>query len=84
MKTSLFVTGAGCLSAAIVLTACGGGSGDTSSSSGADAIPPSAVTSTQSFIDYQKGLQADDTIEPLQLQQLLPPKDDTIEPFSIG
>jgi hypothetical protein len=83
MKTTLFIARAGGLGAAILLAACGGGSGDTPSTSN-DVVPPSAVTSTQSFVDFQKGLQVDDTIEPLQLQQLLPPKDDTIEPFAIG
>lgn len=83
MKTTLFIARAGGLGAAILLAACGGGGSDTPSTSN-DVVPPSAVTSTQSFVDFQKGLQVDDTIEPLQLQQSLPPKDDTIEPFAIG
>ncbi len=69
------------------LAACGGGGGDSGAAAqpaAIDSVPDSALTSSTSFVDFQKGLAASDTIEPLTLQQLLPPTDDTIEPFSIG
>ena len=74
---------------ALGLSACGGGGGDAdeprpSSSAADDVVPASALSSWQTFLDYQKSLHVDDTIEPLKLQQLLPPTDDTIEPLPIG
>jgi hypothetical protein len=70
------------------LAACGGGSGDasTGSSLGApDTVPPGAVSSTQSFVDYLNGQSsANDTIEPLTLQQMLPPTSDTTEPTPLS
>ncbi len=80
------------LAVAIPLTLAlsgGGGSGgsDASASVGpavAETVPVSALTSTETFVNYQKALTESDTIEPLTLQQLLPPIDDTAEPFSIG
>ena len=78
--------------AALALAACGGGGGggDAGSSgpvspTSSGAIPASAVSSTQAFVDYlQRQSPADDTIEPLTLQQLLPPKDDTAEPTPLA
>ena len=79
--------------AALGLTGCGGGSGGSvaaeassgtpAATSAPDTVPPSAVASTDSFLAYQKTLGASDTIEPLALQQQLPPIDDTKEPTPI-
>ena len=73
------------------LVACGGGSsgGDTPgaiATAPEDSVPSNALTSALSFIEYQKALaaQMNDTVEPLTLQQQLPPADDTAEPIPIG
>ncbi len=70
------------------LSACGGGGGDEVSRASPDAadetVPASALSTWQTFIDYQQKLNVSDSIEPLKLQQLLPPIDDTIEPVPIG
>lgn len=72
---------------ALGLTACGGGSRDanispTAADASAQEVPPSAISSTASFLEYQNSLQqqASDTVEALTLQNMLPPSDDTIEP----
>ena len=69
------------------LSGCGGGGGGngTGPSSEVDAVPPNAVSSTQSFVDYlNRQTPANDTVEPLTLQQQLPPIDDTIEPTPLS
>jgi hypothetical protein len=70
------------------LAACGGGSSDSSAGSSLatpDTVPPGAVSSTQSFVDYLNGQSpANDTIEPLTLQQMLPPTSDTTEPTPLS
>ncbi len=73
-------------SAAFALSGCGGGGGDASmpAAATADSVPASAAASTQSFTDYAKGLKPADVVEPLKLQQLLPPISDTTEPFAVG
>jgi hypothetical protein len=82
---------AGVTALGLSLGACGGGSsgGDTPGAGAAapeDSVPPNALTSALSFIEYQKSLaaQTNDTVEPLTLQQQLPPADDTAEPIPIG
>lgn len=85
MKSSHILEAALAASIALVLGGCGGGAdSSTAASADADSVPPTAAASTQSFVEYQMGLQASDTIEPLKLQQLLPPIDDTAEPTPIG
>jgi hypothetical protein len=73
---------------ALGLAACGGGSSDASAGSSLatpDTVPPGAVSSTQSFVDYLNGQSpANDTIEPLTLQQMLPPTSDTTEPTPLS
>lgn len=74
--------------AVLALSACGGGSEvaevQAAPPATADAVPDLAMASSQSFVDFQKGLAASDTIEPLSLQKLLPPLSDTAEPITIG
>lgn len=94
MKTKI-IFGSALACAALGLTGCGGGSGSSAATdagaapgtqaatSAPDTVPPSAVASTDSFLEYQKTLGASDTIEPLTLQQMLPPIDDTKEPKPI-
>ena len=94
MKTSQQIRRAIAASLALGLAACGGGGGHSSDAVTAPAaadpatqsVPPSAVNSTASFLDYQMSLQGQvsDTIEPLTLQQMLPPLDDTAEPTSLS
>lgn len=76
--------GAVLLLAAAALAGCGGGDEPVAPAAEADSVPQSAGASAQSFVDYQKGLAASDTAEPLKLQGFVPPADETSEPFSIG
>ena len=80
------------LLACVALAACGGSdspagpSGNAAPPGGATAadVPEAALGSAQAFIDYQRSLQSEDTVEPLRLQQQLPPLDDTAEPTPLG
>ena len=82
--TYIFNVLTGC-ALAVGLAACGGGSDNASSLAAPDTVPPDAVSSTQSFVDYLNGQSpADDTIEPLTLQQMLPPTSDTTEPTPLS
>lgn len=75
--------------AVLALGACGGGS-DVAEvqapppATASGTVPDSAMASALSFIQFQQGLAISDTIEPLTLQKLLPPLDDTAEPIPIG
>lgn len=79
------------LGATLALGACGGGS-DTPevqaapavTASDAGSVPASAMASPEALVSFQQGLAVDDRIEPLSLQQLLPPLSDTTEPVSVG
>lgn len=77
-------------SVALGLAACGGGGGtpaapeSTPPAADTTTVPPSANASVQSFLDFQAGLKPTDIIEPLKLQQQLPPISDTTEPIPIG
>lgn len=94
METNLLF-GSGLTCAALGLAGCGGGDGGGAATnagsapgtpvatSAPDAVPPSAVASIDIFLAYQKTLGASDAIEPLTLQQKLPPIDDTKEPTPI-
>ena len=94
MSTKILL-GSALACAALGLAGCGGGSGGSAAvdagaspgtpaaTSAPDTVPPSAVASTDSFLAYQQTLGASDTIEPLTLQQKLPPIDDTKEPTPI-
>jgi hypothetical protein len=73
----------GVLLATTVLVACGGG-GDGASPMAPDTVPPSAGTSTQSFVTFLQGLDKSDSAEPMELAGFLPPIDDTAEPFPLG
>ena len=74
--------------AVLALGACGGGSEvaevQAAPPATASEVPDSAMASALSFIQFQQGLAASDTIEPLTLQKLLPPLDDTAEPIPLG
>ncbi len=80
------------LAATLALGACGGGSNDTTelqtapavTASEAGSVPTSAMSSPEALVSFQQGLAVDDRIEPLSLQQLLPPLSDTTEPVSVG
>ena len=87
MKTTSYLGLAGAAGCALGLSACGGGDSDsvsTSTPTGTDSVPVSALASTDSFVQYQQQLQPSNTIEPLSLQQLLPPLSDTTEPTPIS
>ena len=78
------------LGATLALGACGGGS-DTPVVQAAPAVtadtgsvPTSAMASPEALVSFQQGLAVDDRIEPLSLQQLLPPLSDTTEPMAVG
>lgn len=72
-------------SATLGLGACGGG--DASPTPPADAsaqsAPATALSNALAVIEARKGQQGQDIIDPLTLQQQLPPPDDTIEPTPI-
>ena len=94
MKAKLLF-GSALTCAAFGMAGCGGGDGGSAAAGGsalpgtpaatstADTVPPTAVASVDTFFDYQKTLGASETIEPLALQQKLPPIDDTKEPTPI-
>lgn len=94
MRTNILL-GSAFACVALGLTGCGGGSsgstsadasaspGTSAATSGDGAVPPSAVASIDSFLAYQQTLGTSDTIEPLTLQQRLPPIDDTKEPTPV-
>ena len=71
------------LAVSLSVVACGGGGGD---SVAAQTATPSAVdTSTlDSFLAYQRTLQAAATIDPATLQSQLAPISDTTEPTPIN
>lgn len=89
MKLSHTLGGAITASLALGLAACGGGGGSGSDAAAAapaaadvatESVPSTAVSTLDAFLAYQKTLQPADTIEPLTLQQQLPPISDTTEP----
>lgn len=89
MNTKRSIGLAAVASLAFGLGACGGGGGSSDSSPSAspataDSVPVSALTSTATFVDYQTKLEPSNTIEPLSLQQQLPPLSDTTEPTPIS
>ena len=89
MKTTSYLGLAVAAVCALGLSACGGGGGgndsaSTSTPTATDSVPVSALASTDSFVQYQQQLQPSNTIEPLSLQQLLPPLSDTTEPTPIS
>lgn len=70
---------------ALGLSGCGGGASDAvTPAAAADTVPASANDSAQSFTEYAKNQKPTDVVEPLKLQQQLPPVSDTTEPFLIG
>ena len=84
------VAGAPVLLAALALAGCGGGSGSSSETAApaaavadAESVPPGAAASVQSLVDFQQGLAASNTTEPLKVSGFLPPNSDTAEPFAI-
>lgn len=67
------------LAAAAALAACGGGGGHDAPAD-AGTVPPSATASPQAYTGYVGSLPADDSAEPLRLDDVLPPASDTDEP----
>lgn len=91
MTSHSSMTAALALGATLALGACGGGSdapavqgGPAVTASDAGSVPASAMASPEALVSFQQSLAVDDRIEPLSLQQLLPPLSDTTEPVSVG
>ncbi len=91
MTSRTFTTPALSLVAALALAACGGGSdaplvqADAPvTAAEAGSVPATAMASPEALVSFQQGLAVDDRIEPLSLQQLLPPLSDTTEPMAVG
>ncbi len=85
IKSSLLLALGAC--AALGLSGCGGSGGGNdvaTPAAVADTVPASANDSAQSFTEYAKNQKPTDVVEPLKLQQQLPPVSDTTEPFLIG
>lgn len=79
------------LAVAWALAACGGGSDAPAlqveapvTAAVAGSVPATAMASPEALVSFQQGLAVDDRIEPLSLQQMLPPLSDTTEPMAIG
>ena len=91
MTSNPSMTAALALAGTLALGACGGGS-DTPPlqaapavvASDPDSVPATAMASPEALVSFQQGLAVDDRIEPLSLQQLLPPLSDTTEPMAVG
>lgn len=76
------------LAMVFVLGACGGGGGGGSSSGGGnggggaspsqpvESVPDSAMSSTSSFMRFIAAWKVDDTVEPFELSDRPPPRDD--------
>ena len=80
--------GASALLAAIAVGGCGGGSSSgpppaTATATAVDSVSPSAATSVQALVDYQKSLQATESTEPMKTQGFLAPNNETSEPFAL-
>jgi len=84
MTSRTFTAPALSLAVVFALAACGGGSDTQETAFEAGSVPASAMASPEALIGFQQGLAVDDRIEPLSLQQLLPPLSDTTEPVSVG
>ena len=77
------------LFAVMAVAGCGGGnSGEMAAPPAAvtvpDSVPPSAGASVQAMFDFQQGLTATNSSEPLTTVGLLPPTSDTAEPFPVN
>lgn len=69
--------------AAALLAGCWGGD-DNDGGTATTAVPGSAFASSDSFISYLRGLALNDTDEPLSLDGMTPPVDDTSEPTPLS
>lgn len=85
MKKSLILV----FCAAAALSACGGGDGNASAPAPAPAptaeVPANASTSVGALVAYLSALVASpaDTLEPVDVSNVVPPVDDYIEPSSV-
>ena len=73
---------------ALLLAACGGGSGDTAAPAGATVItevPASATVSAEAYSGFASTLaaQSDGTAEPIDLAMVVPPTSETAEPVEL-
>ncbi len=69
--------------AAALLAGCWGDDDD-GDAAATTAVPGSAFVSSDSFISYLRGLAANDTDEPLSLDGMTAPADETSEPIPLG
>lgn len=69
------------LLAGALLTACGGGGGGGGGGSAdIDAVPAYATTTPEAFTTFTTSLPEEERIEPLTLDDIVPPTSETAEP----
>jgi hypothetical protein len=72
------------LSATLTLVAgCGGSDDGPLPPAVGNTVPASALASPAAFTSYVGGLPADDSVEPLDLDGVMPPVSDTDEPDEV-
>ena len=71
------------LLAGALLSACGGGSDDMSTTAVSNEVPATATASIAAFASYAGALDASDAAEPLDVSSVTPPTSDTDEPVTL-
>ncbi|MEO8123082.1 MAG: hypothetical protein ABI633_03455 [Burkholderiales bacterium] len=72
------------VAAVALLSACGGGGGETSLAPAANVVPDSALASPEAYTRYVGSLAPDDQSEPLLLTGVVAPVSDNTEPIPLG
>ena len=82
MRTS-FQLMAASLVTALMLSACGGGSGNSDTAATPD-VPDEALVSSEGYTEWAKSLRPSDSADPLNMDRLVTaPSSETAEPVSL-
>jgi hypothetical protein len=76
-----FRTVVACASLGLLLAACGGGNGDDNDATDNAAVPAAALESPQVFSRWVGERKPQDTSDPLNMMNVLPPASDSDEPI---
>ena len=68
---------------ALLLVACGGGSGDETDPQASNKVPASATVSVASYTQYTAGLLSSEWQQPVDVEGVIPPTSETAAPSTV-